>query len=214
MKSTVSGDSSLSFCRVLSGLSAAGTLVLPSIYVSEIATPDIRGALGTLLILMCCSGILFAYAAGAYLSYWVMVWVNLAQPLAFMCCFFWLPETPFYLLGKGRRDEAMASLRWFRASDDVGDEIAEIDKFVGGTPSKEGDVSSSFADILFTKGTLVGLTIVVVLSANQMLSGTFAILNYAVLIFEESGSSLPSSLATIMLGVLQVRRIIFIRLFV
>jgi Sugar (and other) transporter len=48
-------------------------------------------------------------------------------PIIFAACFFWMPETPQYLLRRGREDEAEKSLQFFRGKDcDIKNELDEM----------------------------------------------------------------------------------------
>lgn len=60
----------------------------------------IRGALGSLLMVICCSGILLSFIAGSYLDYGTVPYVFIFLPLIFMIGFLFLPETPHNLLAR------------------------------------------------------------------------------------------------------------------
>lgn len=48
-------------------------------------------------------------------------------PIVFAACFIWMPETPQYLLKRGKEDEAEKSLQYFRGKDcDIKNELDEM----------------------------------------------------------------------------------------
>ena len=93
--------------RALAGFGGAGILFLAPIYVSEIASEDIRGVLGSLLVLIINTGILLGFVAGAHLSYRANALVSSTMPLVFLTTFYFMPETPIYLVRQNKLNEAM-----------------------------------------------------------------------------------------------------------
>ncbi|XP_049833679.1 facilitated trehalose transporter Tret1-2 homolog isoform X4 [Schistocerca gregaria] len=87
----------LYIARVLAGVQVGGSLMLTALYVSEIASDEVRGSLGCMLPLQCNSGILFAYVIGAFLPYYTVLYVNLATAVIFIISFAFMPETPYRL---------------------------------------------------------------------------------------------------------------------
>jgi hypothetical protein len=45
-------------------------------------------------------------------------------PIVFAACFIWMPESPQYLLGRNKEEQAEKSLQWFRGNDyDIKEEL-------------------------------------------------------------------------------------------
>lgn len=87
---------------------------------------NVRGALGTLLSLFICLGYLMVYCIGPYVSYEVQIYCSLVAPVVFIIVFTFLPESPYYLLQKDKKSEALASLVWLRKGrtpDDIEKEL-------------------------------------------------------------------------------------------
>jgi hypothetical protein len=74
----------------------------------------IRGALGSFLQLLVVTGFLFEYCVGPYVTYTHLAIVSGCVPVMFAVSFVFFPESPYYLLAKGRRDEATKALQWLR----------------------------------------------------------------------------------------------------
>lgn len=70
-------------------------------YVGEIATDDTRDTLGSFMQLFIVTGILYVYAIGPFVSYVNLQYICLAVPVAFAVGFYFMPESPYYQIGKG-----------------------------------------------------------------------------------------------------------------
>ncbi|XP_014251294.1 facilitated trehalose transporter Tret1-2 homolog [Cimex lectularius] len=186
--------------RFLSGLSGSGALILCPLYVSEIAQDSIRGALGSCTILFMNGGIVTAYVVGAATDFTVFTAVCLAVPILFAVLFFFLPETPSYLFGKGWADEAEASLLWFRGGDhdSVQDEMG---KFSRNGKTRE---NTTYRMLVADRGRRRAMVIGLGLFTWQQFCGILALLTFTTTIFAASGSSLGASKATITVGLFQL----------
>ena len=111
--------------RFSGGMAVGAASVLSPLYISEVAPANIRGRLTTVQQVMIISGLtaafvvnyFFAQAAGgslgelAGISAWR--WMYLAQAVpatVFLIALFFIPESPRYLVSRGREDDAMAVL--------------------------------------------------------------------------------------------------------
>lgn len=74
----------------------------------------IRGALGSIVTLTANSGILIGFLVGNYFSYEMVPKILLAFPVLFLVCFYFFPESPYYLMQKNKVQEAERSLRFYR----------------------------------------------------------------------------------------------------
>ncbi|XP_049833677.1 facilitated trehalose transporter Tret1-2 homolog isoform X2 [Schistocerca gregaria] len=197
----------LYIARVLAGVQVGGSLMLTALYVSEIASDEVRGSLGCMLPLQCNSGILFAYVIGAFLPYYTVLYVNLATAVIFIISFAFMPETPYRLATVHQYEQARKALRWLRrgiSDEQVEREIGRIRSSLVADGTKEGSAGRVSLREICSRASLKGFAIVIVLAANLQFCGSYAVLNYAVMMFDEAGGSVPSEVATIVLGALQV----------
>ena len=105
--------------RLLTGLGVGLLSALVPVYIAEISPPSHRGRLGATNQLSVTLGILLVYVAG--LDKFRLSWRDLALgaliPLALLLLgSFALPESPSWLCARGRREEALASLRTLRGA--------------------------------------------------------------------------------------------------
>lgn len=185
--------------RICAGLSLGfGYTVLP-IYLGEIASDKIRGSIGTLLAVMMKLGILYAYAIGPYVSITMMAWLALIPPALFAVTFVWLPESPYYLLGKDQRTAARHSLERLRGHKNVEPELDRMDAAV----KKSRENRGRFREVLASDNRMI-ITIILVLGIIQHVCGGHAVIGYAQTIFDKIKSQLRGSEATIVLGTVQL----------
>lgn len=90
------------FARFLAGLAGGGAFVLIPLYLTEISEDNVRGTLGSTLLLSCNFGLLLSYIFGNYFNYSVVPIIYMAFPLIFLICFYFMPDTPKYLADNNR----------------------------------------------------------------------------------------------------------------
>lgn len=146
-------------------------------------------------------GILYVYLVGALVNFYWLAILSGIIPILFMILFLKAPETPVYLLRKGRRTDAQKALRLLRGSGyDVHAEINEMQREL----DRKSQVKISFAQIICKKATIKSLIISLGLMVFQQMSGINAVIFYAVDIFNAAGSTLDPSVCSIIIGVIQV----------
>ncbi|XP_039787397.1 monosaccharide-sensing protein 2-like, partial [Panicum virgatum] len=124
--------------RLVDGFAIGLAVTLVPVYISETAPPEIRGLLNTLPQ--------FTGSGGMFLSYCVVFAMTLApQPdwrlmlgalsllslLYLLLTICYLPESPRWLVSKGRMKEARAVLQMLRGRDDVAGEMALLVEGLG-----------------------------------------------------------------------------------
>jgi len=116
--------------RVVMGLAVGAASVTVPVYLSEIAPARDRGRLSGLNQLMISSGILLAYLVNLALSpigAWRWMFALAAVPsVAMFIGAYFQPESPRWLLRKGRETDARAVLARSRSAEEVESELAEI----------------------------------------------------------------------------------------
>ncbi|KAH8382581.1 hypothetical protein KR009_004198 [Drosophila setifemur] len=186
--------------RFLIGISTGSFCVVAPMYISEIAETSIRGSLGTLFQLLLTVGILFVYMVGSMVSWQTLSMLCLFIPIMLAIGLFVLPETPVYLLKKGRRAEAALSLKWLWGR--YCDSRSAIQMIQNDLDQAGAD--ASVKDLFSNRGSRNGLVISVLLMVFQQFSGINAVIFYTVPIFKSAGSTLDASVCSIVVGVVQV----------
>ena len=82
--------------------------------IGECSSPRVRGALGSFTAIFLALGIVVTYVIGAFVPWNVLAWILAGSPVLLVAAMVFMPETPAWLLSKGREDEARRSLQWLR----------------------------------------------------------------------------------------------------
>ena len=169
-------------------------------YLGEIASDKIRGSILSLTSIFAKLGFLFTYAIGPFVSIYTMAWILLLPPLLFYAAFFWSPETPYYLLGKGKHDEALKVLVRLRKRSNVEEELQQMAEAVKLSIAKQG----SYKELLAPDNRR-SLIIMLMLAFGSQACGSETLLVYSELIFRKIGNDfIEPSYANIVFGVVFV----------
>lgn len=114
--------------RILFGMSYAFFFLIIPIYLGEIASPNIRGYSITTMFVMGRLGILCMFAVAPYLSISTMAYISMAPSLLFFVTFIWMPESPYYLIGKDKHEDARRVLVRLRGHDKVHEELKRMEE--------------------------------------------------------------------------------------
>lgn len=116
--------------RIVLGLAVGAAALIVPLYLSEIAPTEIRGAISSLNQLMITVGILVAFIVNALLAQsgawrWMLGLAVLPSLVLFVGMYF-MPETPRWLVSRGRENEARGVLRRSRSEEEAEKEIRDI----------------------------------------------------------------------------------------
>jgi sugar porter (SP) family MFS transporter len=187
---------SLVLFRWLGGVAVGGASVVSPMYITEIAPAKRRGVLVAVSQLNIVLGILAAYFSN-YVVAWVLgpdhpaAWrwmfgVMAAPSVAFLLTVMLIPESPRWLVKRGRRDEAEGVLARF-GHETPGREAAEI------ADSLQAEMSGTHQR-LFQRKYLKPLLLAFMIAAFNQLDGINAIIYYTADIFRMAGASKASAL--------------------
>src|SRR3954452_15728057 len=128
--------------RICGGMAVGAASVLSPAYISEVAPAEIRGRLTTVQQIMIITGLTAAFLVNYFLaatagvstaSFWLGLeawrWMFLMQALPaaiFLLALFMIPESPRYLVAKGRDQQAKSVLARLFGSDIAGAKLDEI----------------------------------------------------------------------------------------
>ena len=178
--------------RFVGGLGIGSAAVLSPLYIAEISPARIRGALVSVNQMAIVTGILLAYFinwvfAGSGPSNWRYMYATGAIPsVLFFLLLLRVPESPRWLVKRGREDEAGRVLTRVGTAEAAAREIHDIKE----TMALE---KGSFGE-LFQPGFRRPLFVAIVLAVFQQITGINAILYYAPRIFESAGFARMSAI--------------------
>lgn len=187
--------------RFLLGISGGAFCVAAPTYTGEIAESKIRGTLGSYFQLMLVVGVLFAYIVGSRTTAFTLNLICATIPLIFGAVFMFMPETPSFLVSKGKKDEAAKSLRWLRGRDyDYSGELSELQAQFDADRKNKTSLGAALARRATIKAIFISLGLMFI----QQMSGINAIIFYTQDIFEAAKTGIDSGVATIIVGIMQV----------
>lgn len=146
-------------------------------------------------------GVLFSYIVGKYTTVFALNLICALIPIIFGVIFMFMPETPLFLISKGKKEAAAKSLKWLRGSEyDYSNELAELQA------QNEADKKNkvSLAAALARRSTIKAIFISLGLMFFQQMSGINAVIFYTKDIFEAADTGIDSGIATIIVGIMQV----------
>ncbi|MBM0107631.1 D-xylose transporter XylE [Steroidobacter sp. S1-65] len=191
--------------RILGGVGIGVASMLSPLYIAEIAPPRQRGQLVTYQQVAIVGGMTLVYFVNWFIAsqgddQWVLstgwryMLLSAAIPaVLFFALLMLVPETPRWLVMKGRMDEAKAVLSRLSNDNEARIVLKEIDESLRERTGK-----------LFAFGALV-VFVGIMLSVFQQFIGINAVLYYAPLMFQNMGASTDSALLqTIIVGVANI----------
>ena len=178
--------------RLILGVAIGIASFTAPLYLAEIAPERIRGAMISLYQLMITIGILVAFLSDTAFSYsgnWRWMLGIIAIPGAlFLLGVFFLPDSPRWLMMRGRRAEATQVLRKLRGSaQEIGKEIADIEEQLK-TPQR--GIHMFFQNGNFRRSVGLGM----LLQVMQQLTGMNVVMYYAPRIFQGMGYATESQM--------------------
>jgi MFS transporter, SP family, xylose:H+ symportor len=182
--------------RFLGGLAVGGASVVSPLYISEISPAYYRGRMVAITQFNVVFGILLAYLSnyligglhlGANEWRW-MFGVMGAPSLLFFLLIFLTPQSPRWLIGRGRVDEARVVLK--RCGSDIANVDEEIREIQQSIDLSHHSLTEPFYGGRYRKP----IKLAVAIAAFNQLSGINAVLYYTPSIFRMAGAGIESSL--------------------
>ena len=200
--------------RIIGGVGIGIVSIVSPIYISEVSPAKIRGTLVSLYQLAVTAGFLLAYlanwaidagidpSAAADAGLWSrmfnaeawrgMLGSETLPALLFLFIIFFIPESPKWLIIKGKPSEDTAVLSRILGSED------EINAEVEATRSSSGEDKGSWSDLL-KPGILVAVLAGCAIAILGQFMGVNAVLYYGPKIFSEAGFDNPM-FSTVLVG--------------
>ena len=183
---------SLIVARVVLGLAIGIAAFTAPLYLAEVASEDIRGAMISMYQLMITIGILIAFLSDTAFSYsgnWRWMLGIIAVPgVLFLFGLVLLPDSPRWLIMRGRLDEAIAVLQRLRGNSQVvAREAADIQEQLQ-TPQHGWHLFLENAN--FRRSVALG----VMLQLVQQFTGMNVVMYYAPRIFQDMGYDTASQM--------------------
>ena len=207
--------------RVVMGLGVGGVSAVVPTYLSEISPAQVRGRILTLNQLLITIGLLAAYVVNVIFSssgdWRAMFWVGAIPAIALALGSLRLPESPAWLIAKGKISAARAMIRSV-AGDQVAEQViqryAREDEQRRRAQAEAPQSERSGARVLLAPRLRAALLVGLVLAAVQQFGGINTIIYYAPTLMQETGLSASNSIYySVAIGVINlVMTIVSLRL--
>ncbi|XP_049823769.1 facilitated trehalose transporter Tret1 isoform X1 [Aethina tumida] len=191
----------LYIARFFCGMNGDMAFVSGPMYIAEVADQKIRGFLSSLIYLMMLFGIITIYSVTPYVPFVVPSIIAGVLLITELVLFPFMPESPYYLLYIGKREEAKRSLEKLRPNSNVEYELDEIEAAIKRQKGEKGRPQ----DLVLVKSNRKALIILAFLNGAQNFGSICVMIMNMHLILEEAGSIyIENSLAAIIFAVIML----------
>lgn len=171
--------------RFFAGAAGNMAFVAAPMYIAEIADQKIRGFLSSIIYLMMLIGILLIYGIAPFVPIYVHCIVGAALVAIELIIFPFMPESPYYLIHKNRKEEARKSLKRLRPDgSNISRELEEIAAVVTRQKTEKGRPQ----DLILVPSNRKAFMIMAFLNGAQHFSSISVMLMNLHLILEAAGS--------------------------
>ena len=193
----------LGAARTLLGVCIGAVSIVVPMYISEIAPPSIRGRLVSMNSLMIVVGQLVAYLTNSALaatgSWRWMLGLGAVPAVILLVGMLMLPDTPAYLLRRGRADDALRILRRMRGA---GAELDDVEVAEASSSQETRKAEREALRVPWIRGTVV---VAMLIGVTQQITGANAIVYFAPTMMNKVGLSTENSVYTsILIGTVSV----------
>ncbi|KAG8227204.1 hypothetical protein J437_LFUL003410 [Ladona fulva] len=202
--------------RFLTGIATGSASTIGPAYIAEVSSPSVRGTLASLPQLMMALGLWLQYLVGPYSSYYGLGGMNLAISILFLSSFSFMPESPYFLIAAGKKEQAQGSLSWLRGRSrgnnavntnvEDGKELERITAAVTESGISGYSLRDCFRELFSSPGNRRAFMIMSVVMLTQQFCGINAVTFNAETIFRGSNDKDPflgPSESAIVLGAVQ-----------
>lgn len=193
----------LLFGRFMTGFCAGLISPTLSVYTSEITQSSYRGLFLSTKVFCASLGMLIPHGLGLFFTWKIIAVICALVPLLGLVLAMTVPESPPWLVRKGRIEEAEKSFHWFRGHNQ--DAIDEFEKIVEGQKLTSGNRAKGIHNalkIVQTESFYKPMLIILLYETTIQASGPNFILFYTVTILKDSiGEYINDYVASIILDV-------------
>eukprot|EP00903_Cladosiphon_okamuranus_P008516 g8180.t1 len=187
--------------RIVTGVGVGCGFVVAPVYIAEITPPHVRGRLTALTDISINMGIVIGYLVAFGVAETVdgdggkwrtMLGISIVPPFIILSSLCLLPESPRWLLGKGREREAFSVLCTIVSTGELAKrELAEMKAVAG----EESSGKATWSELLFSTSPALRSTLILGLGLGiaQQASGSEAAVYYSPSVLDDAGLTSDSA---------------------
>ncbi len=186
--SATTGDFSVFvLSRILGGIAVGGAILIAPVYIAEISPSALRGSLVSFNQLMIVIGISASFFSNYFLlslgeNCWRwMLGVEAFPAAVYFVLLFFVPESPRWLFGKGREDEARNIFTKVAGAEHAAEELRSIRQ------NAAEHVAGAGVGALFSRKMRFVMLIALTIAFFQQITGINAVFYYLPTIFSQAG---------------------------
>lgn len=180
--------------RMLAGLDTGCFFASLPMYAGEISSPKIRGVVGSLVTSLNFFGQFLINVLGNFFDVPTTSYICLPIPIIFLCLSYFMPESPYYYIMKGKHEEAKKSLSRLRRKQNIEEDFLKLKDDVERQMSERGTWRDLIMILSNRKAVLIGAF----LRASQLMGGTMLFVTSAQFIFDKASSSISPGISAIL----------------
>lgn len=193
----------LVICGLTGGLHEAPVIT----YVAEITEPYLRGMLGSTSSTTVIIGSVSQLILGNFFHWRTVVCINMFFPITAFIALSFVPESPYWLIGKGRIKDAEKSLCWLRGwvqPEVVHQELSLLVKHIEMQKKQHQPTFKYMIKRYSNRTFLLPFFVIAVIFMCGHFGGMMSLQTNAVRLFEVLGTSMDPYKATLILGVMEL----------
>lgn len=202
----------LSVLRFIIGITDGAIYTVLPMYVGEIVEPEIRVFLSSSICYIYIVGTLLINIIGPFLDIFTTSLIVSFFPAFHFFTFLFMPESPYYYVKKKKYKEAKKSLKSLSGLSYTDEELRSLREAI--EMENEISVKPKFSDLYSIPSNRKACFIYLILIFINKASGKVPIMLHTTTIFQESGSTIDSTLSVIIYNSVELLVVIFVTLFV
>lgn len=163
----------LGFARLVLGCWSGIAVTVTPVYIGEISDPKRRSFLGSFTMMMMLLGGMIGFVIGISVEYDTFAILGTVLSVVFCIILFFVPESPYYYMLKGKMNEAMDSMKWLFKESDVQERFNKINKFIEAELKTEMKITDIFSNTGYFKSVLTVIVITVLIRGGGASLFTF-----------------------------------------
>ncbi|CAG9855590.1 unnamed protein product [Phyllotreta striolata] len=180
-----------------------GSWMVVCLYVAEVTEDHNRGKFGCYFGILHQIGHLFGFVIGPFFSVKYFTLITISPLLIFLVIFTMLPETPMYLLAKGREEECKMALRKLRSNKTEEEIEVDLEKLKENL-KKQKEEKGKITDLTKKRESRLAVILGLLPLITTYCSGVTVIFTFLAPFFDEAGTSLSGDIVAIIIVVFKI----------